>query len=300
MIQFCHISKSFKKDFWAKPFTALDNVSFNLEKGSITGFLGANGAGKTTLLKVLMGFIPYDSGEVYFSHELGPSRVEALKKIGFLPERPYFYPHLSGREFATYMGKLNNVGQSDLRDQITRLSKELGIFHALDQTLSGYSKGMLQRLGLMTSLLHRPELIILDEPLSGLDPLGRKDIKAILSGLAREGKTIFLSSHIVSDIEQVCQNVVVLERGQCIYDGKIEDLISSRSTSLYELTYSGDLTKEIEKILQSDFHGNLGRLVFEKENKEYVISALLHQGVDIRALEPMRPTLEEVIYNIKA
>lgn len=298
MIEFCHISKTFKKDFWAKPFYALKDVSFKIERGDTTGFLGANGAGKTTLLKVLMDFIKHDSGEIIFDSSLGKTREAILQKIGFLPERPYFYPHLTGREFALYMGRLNDVPEHSLKELIPYWSGRLGVEHALDRALHGYSKGMLQRLGLATSLLHNPEILILDEPLSGLDPVGRKDIKNVIQQLSKEEKTVFVSSHIVSDIEEVCEKVVVLEQGECVYDGEIEKLIDKKSSSQFEIICQGELP-ELGNVERDDLFGNLVRLNVEASEKDDLLRKLLDHKVEIKKLEPQRPSLEEVIYNIK-
>jgi len=298
MIEFCHISKSFKKDFWIKPFYALDDVSFKIEKGDATGFLGANGAGKTTLLKILMGFIRPDSGEIIFDKSLGDSREQVLENIGFLPERPYFYPHLTGRDFAFYMGRLNDVPRERLKKEIFFWASRLGVEDALDRPLKGYSKGMLQRLGLTTALLHNPDILILDEPLSGLDPVGRKDIKNVIQQLAQEGKTVFVSSHIVSDIEEICEKVVVLEHGKRVYDGSIEALISKNSSSAVEIICQGSIP-QLERVTVEELQGNQTRLVVELGDKNSVLKTLIEHQVDVKKIEPQRPSLEEVIYNIK-
>jgi ABC-2 type transport system ATP-binding protein len=298
MIEFCHISKSFKKDFWIKPFYALDDVSFKIEKGDATGFLGANGAGKTTLLKILMGFIRPDSGEIIFDKSLGDSREQVLENIGFLPERPYFYPHLTGRDFAFYMGRLNDVPRERLKKEIFFWASRLGVEDALDRPLKGYSKGMLQRLGLTTALLHNPDILILDEPLSGLDPVGRKDIKNVIQQLAQEGKTVFVSSHIVSDIEEICEKVVVLEHGKRVYDGSIEALISKNSSSAVEIICQGSIP-HLERVTAEELQGNQTRLLVELGDKNSILKTLIEHQVDVKKIEPQRPSLEEVIYNIK-
>lgn len=298
MIEFCHISKTFKKDFWAKPFYALEDVSFKIERGDTTGFLGANGAGKTTLLKVLMDFIKSDSGEIVFDRSLGNTREAVLQKIGFLPERPYFYPHLTGREFALYMGRLNDVPRERLKELIPYWAERLGVGHALDRALHGYSKGMLQRLGLATTLLHDPEILILDEPLSGLDPVGRKDIKNVIRQLSKQEKTVFVSSHIVSDIEEVCEKVVVLEQGKCVYDGEIEKLIEQNSSSRFEITCQGELP-DLDGVRSEVLYGNLVKLNVEVSERDDLLRVLLDNKIEIKKLEPQKPSLEEVIYNIK-
>lgn len=299
MIEFRNVTKTFRKDFWAKPFYALRNVSFEIPEACMVGFLGANGAGKTTSLKILMQFIKSDSGEVVFSSKMGGSLFKALSQIGYLPERPYFYPHLTGQEFTEYMGKLSDVPNTILKDRIKYWSKLLSIDHALNRPINGYSKGMLQRIGFVAVLLHDPGLLILDEPLSGLDPVGRKEIKDVLRRLKLEGKTIFFSSHIVSDIEETCRYAVVLEQGACIYNGEIEKLLNQNRKSGYEITYRGNE----ESISESEvIHRDNGINIIKvsEENKNIVIRNLLERKIDITNLEPSRMSLEEIIYKIKS
>lgn len=286
MIQIKNITRHFRSNFWEKEFTALDDVSFQITAGKVTGFLGANGAGKTTLLKILMGFIKANSGDIQFSSELGTSQNEIFGKLGYLPERPYFYPYLSGHNFLKFMGELNNVPTNILEKNIQKYSKTLKIDHALNRLVRGYSKGMLQRLGLISVLLHDPELIILDEPLSGLDPIGRKEFKNIFMDLKNQGKTLFFSSHIVNDIEEVCENVVVLENGKLFYQGAISDLVEENKDLLYEIQY---LDKNMQKQTESVAH----------IKKDAYIKNLCQQDSEILSVNPIIPSLEEIIYKIK-
>lgn len=299
MIEFRNVTKTFQKDFWAKPFKALDDVSFTIPKASMVGFLGANGAGKTTSLKILMEFIKPNSGEIFYSESLGGDLFSALSKIGYLPERPYFYPHLTGQEFAELMGQLSNVPKPLLKERIKTWSKLLNIEHALNRQIRGYSKGMLQRIGFVTVLLHDPEMLILDEPLSGLDPVGRKEIKDVMRRLKNEGKTIFFSSHIVSDIEETCSDVVVLENGRCVYNGEIETLLNENKTSDYELTYVGEAleTLSYERLNASS---KLWTIKTNEASKDLAIKEITQRGFDLRKVEPSRISLEEIIYKIKS
>lgn len=299
MIEFKNVSKTFKTDFWKPKFVALNNISFQLEEGAITGFLGANGAGKTTSLKILMDFIRRDSGEIIFDSCLGRNKKEILSNIGFLPERPYFYPYLTGREFLQYMGKLNNVEKETLIKRIDNLSKQLKINFALDRTIRGYSKGMLQRLGFVSSLLHDPKLLILDEPLSGLDPLGRKDIKDALIKLSGQGKTIFFSSHIVSDMEEVCSNVIVIEEGTLLYQGKIDELLAKKAIDSFTVNVSGLNKCDVPdyatiKYIRDDYIS----IEVNSKNKKELVKHCVENQLDIIGLSAHKPTLEEVIYRI--
>ncbi len=166
MIEFNEITKIFKSDLLTQPFTALKDVSFKVADEKIVGFLGANGAGKTTSLKIAMDFIRPTSGTVTFSENLGSHKREILKNIGFLPERPYFYPHLKGREFCHFMGSLSGLSKNEINKQIEIWAPRFKIDFALDRETRTYSKGMLQRIGFLVTLLHDPKMVILDEPLS--------------------------------------------------------------------------------------------------------------------------------------
>jgi ABC-2 type transport system ATP-binding protein len=303
MIQFNNITKSFKSDFWAKKNYALNDVSFKVEPGEMTGFLGANGAGKTTSLKILMGFISQDSGSVNFSNSLGKSQSEIFSKIGYLPERPYFYPDLTGREFTQYMGKLNDVAPQMANERIQKWAKYFQVDHALDRKIRTYSKGMLQRLGFVSVLVHDPELIILDEPLSGLDPVGRKEIKDVMVDLHKEGKTIFFSSHIVSDVEEVCNKVIVLEKSKLLYEGSIESLIIDNASLDYRFRL---LLKNKEKREKFKHH----EVQWLEEASEQIIQVpslekntileSIDLDMELYELSQIRPSLEQIVYKIRS
>ncbi len=284
MSEFKNIGKSYRDDFWAKKFWALKDISFTIKPGKIVGFLGANGAGKTTSLKILMGFSKASRGEVKFSSSLGKNREEQLSNIGYLPERPYFYPHLTARQFIHYMAKLNEINHRLILDRLDFWGKKFEIDFALDKKLHSFSKGMLQRVGLITALIHDPKLIILDEPLSGLDPVGRKIIKDALVDLNKEGKTIFFSSHIVSDIEETCQDIVILEKGNMIYQGEISRLLQDDAG---EVEFRYKLGSEIIKI---DSKANRQREILKEiESKGGVLLSFI----------PKLKSLEEVVYQVK-
>ncbi len=285
MLEFCEITKVFDGDILKKSFTALDNVSFNIPEGEIVGFLGANGAGKTTSIKIAMDFIRPTSGEIKFSHSLGGCKQNAFKSIGFLPERPFFYPELTGREFCQYMGKLSEISSSKIRDQIRLWAPRFKIDFALDRAIKTYSKGMLQRIGFLATLIHFPKLIILDEPLSGLDPIGRKELKEIIVDINKSGTTVFFSSHIVSDVEEICNNVMFLKNGSMVFNGSVDSLIREKSQHISHLKYNLD-NQIISEKLKND------------EMKE-VLKKLVQENAEIISIEPVKPTLEEIFYNVK-
>lgn len=285
MIRFEKIKKKFQHHFWDKEFLALDSISFEIKAGDLVGFLGANGAGKTTLIKILMDFIRADSGEVSFASDLGENKKEFFRNIGYLPEKAYLYPHLTGREFLTFTGKLNDIKNDDLNSLINSWSKTMQIFHAIDRNIHTYSKGMQQRLGFISALIHKPKFIILDEPLSGLDPVGRKDFKKILQELNAQGITIFFSSHVVSDVEEICNKVVFIEKGKLIYEGSIDELILKNSNDDYQIKYFSGNELRIEKVSVS-----------EKDN---FLKNIINNNFNIVGVEKEKPSLEEIIYKIK-
>ncbi|AYF43169.1 ABC transporter, ATP-binding protein [Halobacteriovorax sp. BALOs_7] len=283
MLQCTNISKSFKRDFWAKEFIALRSINFELSQGKIVGFLGANGAGKTTLIKIILGFIRPDSGSInILNKDWLDESVHA--QIGYMPERPFYYQNLTGLEFLEYCGKLQNINKNDLEKSIDKWTTKFRIKFALDRQIKGYSKGMLQRLGFASVLLHNPKLIILDEPLSGLDPVGRKEFKDVIREVNKDGVSVFFSSHIVSDVEEVCDDVVVLEDGVIVYNGPIKKLVEENTSNEFIIKYYNE--------------DNLESLVVSSTDKDKKMYELLKQGMKIERIERVSSSLEEIIYRL--
>jgi ABC-2 type transport system ATP-binding protein len=285
MFELKNVTKKFNSDLFTKEFVAVNNLSFELKMGSVTGFLGANGAGKTTSLKMIMDFIRPDSGEILFNEAMGIEKSKILSNLGFLPERPYFYPHLTGREFCIYMGKLSGLSKSDIDSQIQKWGPIFKIEFALDREVRNYSKGMLQRIGFLVTLLHDPKLIILDEPLSGLDPIGRKELKEVITKVNHEGKTVFFSSHIISDVEEVCQNVIFIKDGALFYEGTVEKIIGENSSGMTTITFS-----------END---ELSKLTIDSDKVNDQLMKLVQEKKEIIKVSRDRPSLEEIIYNVK-
>jgi len=285
MLEFCEISKTFKSDLLKKPFEALKNVSFNVPEGKIIGFLGANGAGKTTSIKVAMDFIRPTSGEIKFGKALGGSKKEAFKYIGYLPERPFFYPHLTGREFCHYMGALTELKRSRIVEQINKWGPRFKIDFALDREIRTYSKGMLQRIGFLATLLHDPRLIMLDEPIAGVDPIGRKELKDVMVEINKEGTTVFFSSHIISDVEEICNSVIFLKAGELVFNGSVDQLIKDNIKPQVHIRY-----RENNNFLSMDV---------KDEDKNIEIKKLIDKNVEIISIAPEKPTLEEIFYKVK-
>ena len=286
--------KSFRLGFIPKTKKILKGISLDVKKGEIFGYLGPNGAGKTTTIKCILGLIYPDQGtaEIFGQPHLSPKSREM---VGFLPENPYFYDYLTAEEFLRFYAQLFQLGAKEKKEKIPDLLKTVGLEKAAHLQLRKFSRGMLQRIGLAQALINTPHLVILDEPLSGLDPLGRKEIRDIIVRLRDEGKTVFLSSHILQDIEMICDRVAVLVEGRILNQGKLQDLISQKIL-FTEVTLAGLAEKEM-KSLGLDYVSR-GDTFFLKIHEEDKIEAVLetvqrHKG-KIISLTPRTETLEEI------
>lgn len=291
------VSKSFKTDLLKGPKKVLDRVSFEIQKGSITGFLGANGAGKSTIIKLIMGFISLDQGKINFDESLGKSRESIYSKIGFLPERPYFYPHLTGQEFLTYLGSLNEVSRPIFLKMVEEYSFRLDLKDHLNKKINYYSKGMMQRLGLISCLVHNPLVLILDEPLSGVDPIGRREIKEILLEQNDHGKTIFFSSHILSEVEEMCDRVVVLDSGILKFQGNKKDLLPKKGSFIVK--FSGKIEK-INPIYVLDIKNRGEHIIIEtpEETLSDFLNEIIVQKSTLHSINRKNSTMDEAVYGI--
>jgi ABC-2 type transport system ATP-binding protein len=297
MIKLENVSKSYEAEIFKSKKRVVNKISLEIKKGSITGFLGANGAGKSTIIKLIMGFISPDEGIIHFGAELGINKKSIFSKIGFLPERPFYYPHLTGREFLKYLGSLNKISPSTMVQRINDLSGKLELSSHLDKKVNNYSKGMLQRLGLIGSLIHDPMILILDEPLSGMDPLGRRIIKDMLLDLNENNKTIFFSSHILSDVEEICDRVVILDAGNLKYQGNKLDLFPVKNSFIVKV--SGKLTP-INKNLVIDLKYKAGNTYVEvlEPNLPEFLKDLWSASESIISINRKNSTMEEVIFGL--
>ena len=234
VVQTEQLSKIFRVGFWGKRVTAVDRLSLEVRRGEVFGFLGPNGAGKTTTLKILMGLIYPTSGAAWiFGRPVGDALAKA--KVGFLPESPYFYDYLTGREFLKFYGHLFGLWGKILDTRIDELLELVGMAHARDLQLRKFSKGMLQRVGIAQALINDPELVVLDEPMSGLDPVGRKEVRDLILRLKESGKTIVFSSHILHDAEVLCDRVAMILKGRLVASGHVSELIDQGTTHSVEL-----------------------------------------------------------------
>ena len=250
IIEIEKLTKDYLKGFWKKrPQRSLNGLSLEVQEGEIFGFLGPNGAGKTTTLKLLMRLIYPTSGTARI---LGRSIDDASMRqhIGYLPEHPYFYDYLTARELLDYYGRLFDLSESDRKSRTAELLKTVGMDEFADKQLRKFSKGMVQRVGIAQALINRPKVVFLDEPMSGLDPLGRRQVRDIIASLREQGVTVFFCSHILSDVEVLCDRVAILHRGEKIDSGRLEDLTRGRAAGVEVVASNiGDATsKELSDI----------------------------------------------------
>jgi len=231
------LTKSYKTHFGRAKEPALDNLDLVVHEGEVFGFLGRNGAGKTTTIKILCSLLRQTSGEAYIFGE--PSqRRSARKHIGYLPENPYFYEYLTPRETLDFYGRLHGLSPSARQAEWDKLRELLELEELADRRVRGFSKGQRQRLGFAVALVGDPQLLILDEPMSGLDPLGRRNIRELILKLRDAGKTLFFSSHVLGDVEQICDKVAILVQGKLRIQGRIAELLS-RKVNRVELIATG-------------------------------------------------------------
>ena len=234
VVQIEDIRKVFRVGFWGRRVTAVDQLSLDVRRGEVFGFLGPNGAGKTTTLKMLMGLIYPTSGQArIFGHAVGDPAAKA--KLGFLPESPYFYDYLTSQEFLSFYGHLFGLWGAALNKRVDELLDLVGMTHARDLQLRKFSKGMLQRVGIAQALINDPELVVLDEPMSGLDPIGRKEVRDLIFRLKESGKTVMFSSHILHDAELLCDRVAMIMKGRLVACGQVSELIQQGATQEVEM-----------------------------------------------------------------
>ncbi|HEY6639470.1 MAG TPA: ABC transporter ATP-binding protein [Nitrospiraceae bacterium] len=234
VVQTEQLSKIFRVGFWGKRVTAVDGLNLEVRRGEVFGFLGPNGAGKTTTLKMLMGLIYPTGGQArLFGRDLGDPQIKA--RLGFLPESPYFYDYLTSREFLEFYGHLFGLWGAVLSNRVDELLQLVGMTHAKDLQLRKFSKGMLQRVGIAQALINDPELVVLDEPMSGLDPVGRKEVRDLILRLKESGKTVLFSSHILHDAEVLCDRVAMILKGRLVACGRVTDLLDQGASHQVEL-----------------------------------------------------------------
>jgi ABC-2 type transport system ATP-binding protein len=250
-VEIRNLVKEFKTSFRRKPLRAVDDVSIRIMPGEVYGLIGPNGSGKSTTMKALLGLVAPSSGQcsIYGRDSL---KVDSRDEVGFLPENPYFYKHLSGAETLRFYGKLCGLGGRKLEDRVGELLALVDLEGARDRRLGGYSKGMLQRIGLAQALVQEPRLVILDEPTAGVDPLGSRQIRDLILKLRERGITVFLCSHLLEQVQEVCDRVGIIFRGKMVREGKLEDLIAIEDQSEIVLRdASPELLEKIKELVES-------------------------------------------------
>lgn len=277
---------------------ALDGVSFELARGEVFGLLGPNGAGKTTTLKLITGLLRPTSGRITV-FDRPPADPAARAGLGFLPEHPTFYDHLTGEELLVYFAGLCGVRGADGRARVSRMLDRVGLDAARTRPVRHYSKGMLQRLGLAQALINEPALVILDEPMSGLDPLGRREVRELILELRDAGRTILFSSHILSDAELLCSRVAILRRGRLAAVGTTGELTSGHTRG-WEITATG-LTPAAVSAVQAQAvrstritHGRYSFELGPDARPEAVVALIADRGGALESVTPLRATLEDV------
>lgn len=299
IIEIDNLTKDYETGFARKrKVRALDGLSLTIEPGQIFGFLGANGAGKTTTLKLLMGLIFPTAGTArILDRDISDTSMHA--RIGYLPENPYFYDYLTAREFLNYCGELFGMNRREREQRTESLLMRVNLEEKnWDRQLRKFSKGMLQRVGLAQAIVNDPEIVFLDEPMSGLDPVGRREVRDLIASLRNEGKTVFMCSHILSDIEVLCDGVAILKSGRLAHAGSLNEL-RARETSAVEIIATGADAGALKQTLPPEAEvtttpGGLRIQVSDEKDVDAVIAALRKVNGKLVSVQPVRQSLEDL------
>ncbi|MCA9580483.1 MAG: ABC transporter ATP-binding protein [Myxococcales bacterium] len=291
------LHKTFRLGFFRKRVDAVRGIDFSVRDGEIFGLLGPNGAGKTTTIKMILGLIFPTQGEIrVFGRDAGDR--ESKKRIGYMPENPYVYQYLRPAEFLDLCGRLMGMPGNLRRQRTEELIDRVGLRHAIDRPVGRFSKGMTQRIGLAQALLHDPEVLILDEPMSGLDPVGRKEIRDLLLEQRKAGKTLIFTSHILSDVEMLCDRVTILARGKVIARGQMHELLRPEVMQVdVEFDRVTDEAWETIRKIAHDGRRDGARAHFVVEGEDAVtpvLDAARPLGLKLIAVTPKRETLEDL------
>jgi ABC-2 type transport system ATP-binding protein len=293
-IETINLEKTYAVGFWRKkPRVALRPLNLTVEEGEVFGFLGPNGAGKTTTLKLLTGLVfPTGGTARILGKDINDSAIKA--QIGFLPEQPYFYDYLTAKELLEYYGQLSGVEPKERGRKIDTLLERVGLKDAARLQLRKFSKGMLQRVGLAQAILHDPKVVFLDEPMSGLDPMGRREVRDLMEELKQQGKTVFFSTHILSDAEALCDRVAVIHQGELRGVGRVADLTSSVAGKV-ELIWNGSAVPAGFSALGAECHrsGATMRAVVPEAQQEAALEILRRERLRLISLTPVLFSLEE-------
>ena len=294
MIKIEHLHKTYRSGFLMKPKLALKDVSFSVEPGQVYGFIGPNGAGKSTTIKVLTGLLNYDSGTVLVNG-ISPRNVKSRRYIGYSPEQPYFYDYLTGRELLRFYGKLVGLDGAELEK---RIGWALDLLHAnkdwIDRRLRSYSKGMMQRVGIAQAILSKPKLLILDEPMSGLDPMGRRDVREAIMELNRDGVTIFYSSHLLSDVESISHKVAMIVDGKIVREGTVDEITESCGVEYHVRIRGAIPEKDLPEGVTPAGHPE-EFVCADDASRDRLLHFCLEKGIAVEKMDHKRPSLEDIL-----
>ncbi len=294
-IVFDQTTKIYSEGFKKKK-TAVDQLTLEIPQGEIFGFLGPNGAGKSTAIKILVHIVFPTSGQAYlFDRPVAEKAVR--RRIGYLPENPYFYDHLTPEELLWFGGKTSGLSPTQIRERSDTLLKNVDLIHVRRRSLRTFSKGMVQRAGLALALINDPELVILDEPMSGLDPLGRKLMSDIIRGLKGQGKTVFFSSHILHDVEDLCERIGIIVQGRLRLTSSLRDLLSTPPKG-WRITVRGKTEALTGKLIGSPLKlcttGPLTEIQTQEMDLYKIVEQLKEFKCEVVSLVPLKETLEEI------
>jgi ABC-2 type transport system ATP-binding protein len=292
VIRIAGLRKSFRGHLGIGRSVAVAGLDLEVARGEVFGLLGPNGAGKTTTLKLMLGLLRPDAGEIgLFGRP--PSDPVARARVGYLPENPYFYDYLTAVEFLDFYGRLQGIPAAERADRVRGTLKRVGLEGRERVALRKFSKGMIQRIGLAQAIQHDPELVILDEPMSGLDPVGRREVRDLILSLGQAGKTVFFSSHILQDAELICDRVAILERGKLRSQGRLQELVSG-TVRWFEVAVRGKLPETHAGLdISSSGEETLLR-VSDVDQLGPLLQAIRQAGGEVLSIWPRRDTLEDL------
>lgn len=297
VLQVQNLKKTYRVGFFRRKVEAVKEVSFEIHKGEIFGVVGPNGAGKSTTIKMITGLVRPDAGEIKLFGE-STQNINVRARMGFLPENPNIYEHLKARETMVFYGGLLGMSRKASLQRGSELLDLVGLGHALDRPVSKFSKGMKQRMGIAQALLGDPEFVILDEPQSGLDPIGRREIRDLIVDLRAQGKTILFCSHILSDVEEICDRVTLIHHGEVIETGFVHELLDKRVMryELFARKWTPELTEKLGAQVERIFElGEVRRVELKGDiDLEETMQLIGASGARIESLQPHRERLEDI------
>jgi len=293
-IEILNLEKTYHVGFWRKrPKRALRPLNLSIQEGEVFGFLGPNGAGKTTTLKLLMGLVSPTAGSArILGMDLDDARVKA--QIGFLPEQPYFYDYLTAQELLVYYAQLSGVPAKERGKRVAAILERFGLADAAQIQLRKFSKGMLQRVGLAQAIFHDPKVVFLDEPMSGLDPMGRREVREMIQQMRGEGKTVFFSTHILSDAEALCDRVAIIYQGELRGVGSVAQLTSQTKRKVELIFCAASVPASLRALgVEARVSGDMVNAVIDEEQQDAALDILRREHLRLISLTPVRGSLEE-------